>query len=142
MDKRLLFKFRLVGAIFLLLSAVCFIINLPTINKPLIGMSTTHIVISVLFWLGMIGFYATFYYFSVKYKAYNLYKGNGRVKPALFILLFSMLTAYLRFHVINHISIYEMLLILTVSSTYGILVLVAIAVVLVKLRLRKYRQTP
>jgi len=135
-DKRLLSRFRVAGATLLLLSAVCFALNLPVIDKTPSQMSTLHVALSVVFWVTLIAFYVTFYAFHRANRPYNSYSGNGRIGSALVVFVLALVIGYLQFHVESHMNAYETLVVTVASITYGATILIACFVSLARRRFR------
>jgi hypothetical protein len=140
-DRRVLSRFRVAGASLLLLSAVCFALNLPVIAKTPSQMSSVHAALSVVFWLSVIAFYGTFYAFHRANRAYNPYGGNGRARSALAVFVLAIAIGYLQFHVQSHMNTYETLLVTVVSITYGAAILIACLLSIARRRFRRPRES-
>lgn len=141
MDKSVLSRFRVAGASLLLLSAVCFALNLSVIAKTPSQMSSLHVVLSVVFWLSLIAFYGTFYAFHLANRPYNSYKGNGRAGSALAVFALALVIGYLQFHVQAHMNVYETLLVTVIAITYGTAILIACVLSVARRRFGSSRES-
>jgi hypothetical protein len=140
-DSQLVSRFRVAGATLLILSAICFVLNLSVIAKTPSQMSPLHVALSVVFWLSVIAFYATFYAFHRANRRYNTYSGNGRLGSALTVFILALAVGYLQFHVESHMNLYETLLVTVASITYGATILILCFLSIARRRFRSTRES-
>jgi drug/metabolite transporter (DMT)-like permease len=140
-DSQLVSRFRVAGATLLILSAICFVLNLSVIAKTPSQMSPLHVALSVVFWLSVIAFYATFYAFHRANRPYNTYSGNGRLGSALTVFILALAVGYLQFHVESHMNLYETLLVTVASITYGATILILCFLSIARRRFRSTRES-
>jgi|GEM_PF-4445741 len=134
MDKNFIVGTRVVGAFFILMAAVCFVAVLGFIDQNIGSLNTTQLIFTAGFWLGILGFYGNFVYFSIKNRPYNSYRGNRKMLvPALLLLAFSTLSIYYQFIVIGHTSWYKTITLVAGWVTFGLFAFFLIVFSLVRI---------
>jgi hypothetical protein len=140
MDPRTAASFRVVLGGLLAVAAVSFAVDVPALLRTHLHLSSLQLLLSVVFWIAIVGAYATLYRLHVTVRSQNPSRGNGRVGAALGYLVLALGYLYIQLHVLSHVSSYGTLVVAVAAATLGPVLLIVPVGLSMRRRMREREQ--